>query len=149
MEERPRRAARDPMRGRNESEGLRRSGRVEWEGGRGLGRRAAEIRAAKSHADFFPESAGAERGRMTRLISGCIAALVLASVVVAEDASDTILARAPSGAFSLITKAEGGPIWLVPANDPGRATQLPPVRVTAHEEGNWRSGLKEVSSDDV
>ncbi len=80
---------------------------------------------------------------------GYVAAVFLAAVAVAENANDIILARAPSGAFSLIMKAEGGAIWLVPANAPERATALPPVRVTAREEGNWNAGLKEFSSDDV
>ena len=80
---------------------------------------------------------------------GFVLSLLAAPLTCAQNAGDTILARAPSGAFSLIMKPEGGPIWLVHANDPEHPTPLPPVRVTAHQESNWKAGLKEVSSDDV
>ena len=86
---------------------------------------------------------------MRRLQFGYLCALLLASFATAHDADDTILARAPSGAFSLVLKADGGPIWLVPANDPAQATKLPPVYVTGHKDDDWRSGLQEMSSDEV
>ncbi|HEX8680286.1 MAG TPA: lysozyme inhibitor LprI family protein [Chthoniobacterales bacterium] len=80
---------------------------------------------------------------------GFLLALLLARLAVAEDAGDTVLARAPSGAFSLAVKADGGPIWLVAGNGLEHATQLPPVRVTAHKEDDWSAGLKDMSSDEV
>ncbi|HEX8279766.1 MAG TPA: hypothetical protein VF551_00190, partial [Chthoniobacterales bacterium] len=86
---------------------------------------------------------------MRPLIFGYLLALLIAPLAVPQNADDTILARAPSGAFSVILKPEGGPIWIVSENDREHATKLPPVMVTAHDEDDWRAGLKEISTDEI
>jgi uncharacterized protein YecT (DUF1311 family) len=86
---------------------------------------------------------------MRQTILAYLSAFLVAPLAIAQNADDTILARAPSGAFSLIVKADGGPIWLVSTNDPEHPTKLPPVRVMAHDENDWKSGLKEMSSDEI
>ena len=78
-----------------------------------------------------------------------VVALLASSALALADTGDTVLATAPSGEFSLVMGEQGGPILVVPARNPEIRAKLPPVRVTAHQEGDWSAGLREFSSDDV
>lgn len=82
----------------------------------------------------------------TMLALICTAVTCPAQMDKSRGPRDIMLATAPSGGFRLVWKEPHGAIEVLTGNE---RLPLPPVQVQVHEYGNWASGLKDISSDQL
>jgi len=89
---------------------------------------------------------------MNRMLSFTIVALIWTAITCpaqkggGRDSREIVLATTPSGEFRLVWREPHSAIEIVTENE---RLPLPPVQVQAHEYGNWASGLKDVSSEQL